>query len=175
VRRVARERAHGNRFRQRTLFAPVAIRVVPPRLAAAPGELDALVVWLDRAGADLVLLEPFPVEDLRRMVQEVERAVRDHQRAFEGRPGSERSEGIDAATWSMLQADHAWFKVSLEQFAWFLRIVENEDHGGHRQALGQYGRLLAEALRRHRAMEDEFLRGGPRAGFYRDAARAGQP
>jgi len=51
--------------------------------------------------------------------------------------------------------------TSIEQLWWFYRVVEGEDHGGHRQALGQYGRILAEALRRHRAEERAFAAGKP--------------
>ncbi len=52
-----------------------------------------------------------------------------------------------------LAADHERFRTSVQQLWWFYAIVEREDHGGNRQALGQYGRLVCEALRRHRAEE----------------------
>jgi hypothetical protein len=42
-----------------------------------------------------------------------------------------------------------------------LRIVERDDHGGNRQALGQYGRILAEALKEHRALERPVPGQGP--------------
>jgi hypothetical protein len=152
----------------------VAVPATFPRLDPPPGDLDELVEWFERASTALVLLELYPLEDLRRMVGAVSRAVRGHPRAYDDRLGARPPSGADAGTWAMLRADHAWFRESVEQLAWFLRVVENEDHGGHRQALGQYGRLLAEALRRHRVLEEGFLGAPSRTGSGEGAPRLGQ-
>jgi hypothetical protein len=133
------------------------VRPLPP----PPRGIDPLVEWLESASNGLVLLEAYRLEDLGRMVREVASIVRDHGREFDVRLGPEPPAGQNPGTWALLRADHSWFAVSLEQLAWFFDIVEREDHGGHRQALGQYGRLLAESLRRHRATERAYLPGAP--------------
>jgi len=132
-----------------------------PTLGPSPSELDPLIVWLDTASDGLVRLEPYRLDELRAMVRRVADVVATHTREYDGRLGRAPPPGGRPATWALLRADHAWFSVSLEQLAWFFGIVENEDHGGHRQALGQYGRLLAEALRRHRDLEQEYFRDPP--------------
>jgi hypothetical protein len=139
-------------------------------LGPSPSELDPLIRWLDVASDGLVLLEPYRLDDLRGMVRRVAEVVATHTREYDARLGAEPPPGGRPATWALLRADHAWFSVSLEQLAWFFGIVENEDHGGHRQALGQYGRLLAEALRRHRDLEREYFRRSSAA-----VVPAGQP
>jgi hypothetical protein len=128
-------------------------------LGPSPSEYEPWIGWLDRASQGLVLLEPYPLEELRTVVRRVADGVALHTREYDARLGAAPPSGGRPATWALLRADHAWFSVSLEQLAWFFGIVENEDHGGHRQALGQYGRLLAEALRRHRDLEREYFRG----------------
>ena len=98
-----------------------------------------------------MLLENYPVPDLRAAVTAVESAVRTHREATD--PWIAALLGGDeevSRTARVVPHDHEWFVTSLDQFEWFLRVVEGENHGGHRQALGQYGRVLAEALRRHR-------------------------
>lgn len=50
--------------------------------------------------------------------------------------------------------------TSLQELHGYVDRLKKEDHGGHRQALGQYWRLVLEAFDHH--LEDE--RG------YRDAA-----
>jgi hypothetical protein len=129
-----------------------------PTLSPSPSEIDPLIGWLERASDGLVHLEPYGLEELRAMVRRVAEVVATHTREFDPRLGATLRPSDRPATGALLRADHAWFSVSLEQMAWFFGIVENEDHGGHRQALGQYGRLLAEALRRHRDLEREYLR-----------------
>ncbi len=142
---------------------PVGMAFAAPTvdLRRAPAEIDPLVPWLETASDGLVLLASYPREELRSMVRAVARVVGAHRREYDRRLGKPPVPRERAATWALLRADHAWFGVSVEQFAWFLGIVENEDHGGHRQALGQYGRLLAEALRRHRTLEEAYFQGAP--------------
>ncbi len=129
-----------------------------PTLGPSPSELDPLIGWLATASDGLVRIEPYRLDELKAMVRRVAEVVAAHTREYDRRLGAAPPPGGRPATWALLRADHAWFSVSLEQLAWFFGIVENEDHGGHRQALGQYGRLLAEALRRHRDLEREYFR-----------------
>ncbi|MGA9838897.1 MAG: hypothetical protein WBF81_05255 [Thermoplasmata archaeon] len=127
-------------------------------LLAPPSDFDAAIDWFERVSYHLVLLEEYPLPDVRRAIDAFDRAVRDHLRTFSARlapEGPSPAPPSDAV--STLRSDHAWFRISLDQLEWSYRIVEGEDHGGHRQALGQYGRVFAEALRRHRKDEVNYL------------------
>lgn len=119
-----------------------------------PDDLDLLIDWFDGFARGLVLLEEHDLEEIRRAIGSVRDAVIAHC-ARGTVPGlaspsfpPERERLI-----RLLEAEHERFRTSVEQLAWFYSVVEREDHGGHRQALGQYGRVLAESLRRHRADE----------------------
>lgn len=118
-----------------------------------PTELDPLVEWLDRVSQNLVLLEPYSLDELRRAVSVVEEVVAAHLVV-------PLSRSVDSGRAAELRADHLRYRVSLEELRGLLRVVENDDHGGHRQALGQYGRVLAESLRAHRAAETRSTVGG---------------
>jgi len=123
-------------------------------LRAPPPAFDALVDWLERWSYGLVLLEEYPLAEIRDAVTAVERAVRAHRTSSEGWVTPLLSADEETARGArVVLSDHAWFETSREQFRWFLRVIEEADHGGHRQALGQYGRVLAEALHRHRQDE----------------------
>ncbi len=129
-------------------------------IVAAPREFDALVEWVDGVSRNLVLLEPYPLPQVASWVDAVDRAVRDHLSAYRALtvPGAVGRRGADLATLRRtLEEDHARFRVSLDQLRWFFRVVEEDDHGGNRQALGQYGWVLAEALRRHRRDERAYF------------------
>jgi hypothetical protein len=129
-----------------------------PDLGAPPVEFDRLVDWFDHVSRGLVLLEEYSLPDVTAAARRFEGGVRDHVREFAGR--IEPATGVAAApsdARSILRSDHAWFSVSIDQLEWFLGIVTRDDHGGHRQALGQYGRVFAEAVRRHRREEIAFL------------------
>jgi hypothetical protein len=127
-------------------------------IRASPAGFDALIDWLEAWSYRLVLLEEYPLPDVRAAVEAVERAVTGHRGEFEA-----RLDRVDLADWDtsrlvrILRSDHEWFGISLEQLRWFLDVVETEDHGGHRQALGQFGRVFAEALRRHRTDEGRLF------------------
>lgn len=120
---------------------------VGPAIDRAPADIDALVDWFEWVSERLVLLDDFSLADVRRAIGSVDSAIRRH---LANSPNPPSTAGSVAAR---IALDHRMFPTSLDQLAWFLAIVERDDHGGNRQALGQYGRLLAEALRRHR--EDE--------------------
>lgn len=95
---------------------------------------------LDAISARLVLIDRIPLAEVRSILAEFDGAVRDHL-----------ARAVRSS--SVIDEEHERFRVSLEQLAWFLRVVESDDHGGNRQALGQYGRVVAEAMRRHLADE----------------------
>lgn len=117
-----------------------------------------MIDWFDRVSSNLVLLEECPLKDVGTAIGAFAGRVRDHIREYDGRLDAEKGRTPDKAdARSVLRSDHARFAVSLEQLDWFYAIVARDDHGGHRQALGQYGRVVTEALRRHRADEREYL------------------
>jgi len=106
----------------------------------------------DRLSSRLVLLSGPALEELRSAIGALDRAVRLH--VARGSAAAERR-----ASGSAAEVEHERFLVSLDQLWWFYGIVAGDDHGGHRQALGQYGRLVTEALRRHLAEERENAAG----------------
>jgi len=123
-------------------------------LRSVPEAFDEKVDWLEQWSYGLVLLEEYPLSDVRNALDKVGRAVRAHRLSTE--LWVVPLLGADAETArgaTVVLSDHEWFETSIEQLWWFFRVVEKEDHGGHRQALGQYGRVVAEALRRHRSDE----------------------
>ncbi len=129
-------------------------------LRAVPTDFDEIVDWLERWSYNLVLLEEYPLSDVRAALDAVDRGVRKHRAETDPRLDRLTELSDDAARGrEVVRNDHVWFETSLEQFWWFYRAVEKDDHGGHRQALGQYGRVLSEALRRHRADERTLLEG----------------
>jgi hypothetical protein len=124
-----------------------------------PREFDELIEWFERLSYRLVLLEEYPLDDLRAMVRTVGSAVSTHCRIEDPLLARLPLRSSDEQTLArVLAADHVWFRTSTEQLEWFLSIVVGEDHGGHRQALGQYGRIFAESLRRHRSDERRLAR-----------------
>jgi hypothetical protein len=131
--------------------ADVAVPRSTVDIRQPPSELDPLVEWIDAVSQNLVLLEPYSLDDLRRAVAAVEAALDGHI-AVPVPPTVETPRADE------LRADHLRYRVSLEELRGLLRVVENDDHGGHRQALGQYGRVLAESVRRHRASESSAPR-----------------
>lgn len=123
-----------------------------------PRGFDPLVEWWELASLRLVLLDDVPLEEVRAALRQLTGAVQAH--CAEYRVLLDRGDRAGTPSVPLLRilsADHDWFATSLEQLWWFYGIVERENHGGHRQALGQYGRVLAESLRRHRSDEQAFL------------------
>lgn len=127
---------------------------MPPRASRPPERLRLAraVEGFDRLANSLVRLEPLPFQQVRR---EVERFAGEVERHLVGAaPGAwPPPQGPDRAPRDRLAAEHERFRSSVEQLRGLLDVIEGDDHGGHRQALGQYGRLLAEALRLHLADE----------------------
>jgi len=119
-----------------------------------PAGFDELIEWLEKWSYRLVLLEEYSIADLRAALRRVQQGVRAHGKEADPRPYAPFGADEEAERLVMVvRSDHEWFERSVEQFDWFLQVVEREDHGGHRQALGQFGRVFAEALRRHRRDE----------------------
>lgn len=133
-------------------------------LRTPPGTFEEVIDWMEQWSLGLVLLEEYPLSEVRTALKAVERAVRAHRTSADRWVAPLRTADEETARRArVIMSDHEWFETSLEQFWWFVRVVETEDHGGNRQALGQYGRVLAEALRRHRR-DERWLeeRGSPR-------------
>jgi hypothetical protein len=119
-----------------------------------PRDLDLLVDWFEQVCYQLVLIVDWPLEDIQGAVAVFSSSVAAHITEAEPTP---TGSSADNELGQILSADHRWFATSVDQLGWFLRVVETEDHGGHRQALGQYGRVFAEAVRRHRTDERRFF------------------
>lgn len=148
-----------NRFLSAADFRGVSLPRPAVDITRVPSDFDALIDWFELVSYALVLLEEFRLPEIRSAVGAIERAVLAHVRASPlGTLLSPTGESPLSALERVVDADHVWFRTSLEQLRWFLSVVERDDHGGNRQALGQYGRLLAESLRRHRLDERELLR-----------------
>jgi hypothetical protein len=119
-----------------------------------------MVAWFARFSDQLVLLEEFSLHDVVITVRWVEDCVRSHIAAPESPGGMGATfpthRGRELA--ALVRSDHHWFGASLAELTGLREVVERDDHGGHRQALGQYGRLLSAALARHRRDEAELER-----------------
>jgi hypothetical protein len=107
---------------------------------SVPEPIDGAVVRFERLSYRLVLLDEIDRPSLEAEVASFEAAVRDHVR-------------VGVAIDPTLSEDHRRLLDSLEVLGWLLGIVRRDDHGGNRQALGQYGKILTEAFRRHRRHE----------------------
>jgi hypothetical protein len=104
----------------------------------------------------LVLLRGPAIPELRAEVDSARRGLLGrHRAAFER---ARDDGGARTALEARLLEDHERFSSSFEQLDWLLGIVAGEPHGGNRQALGQYWRLVLEALERHLAEEERWLR-----------------
>jgi hypothetical protein len=124
-----------------------------------PAEFDDLIDWFELVSYNLVLLAEYDLEEIRRAIEVVEREIVRHcTEAGESRDLLRASSTELRVLADVLDSDHRWFATSLEQLDWFFRLVERDDHGGNRQALGQYGRAFAESMRRHRSDERDLIR-----------------
>jgi hypothetical protein len=123
--------------------------------------LDAIVERFERFSEALVRLEPHPLAELGQEVERLVGAVEDHLATTSSPLPRDAGAGGRSVR---LELEHERFRTSLWELRGLLGVVERDDHGGHRQALGQYGRILTEALRVHRAEERSPLRpDGPRS------------
>ena len=130
----------------------------PVDLTAPPVDLDRLLDGFDTFSSRLVLLEEYSIEEVRAALDALRGPVLRHCHAgWEEEETRARNVPGAAELLRILRADHERFSTSIGQLDWFCAILARENHGGHRQALGQYGRVLVESFRRHRADEDAFL------------------
>lgn len=98
----------------------------------------------------LVGLEPIPLEALTGEIERLATCLLiEHPQKVRPflRGGSERATSPGLAR--MLEREHRWFGESIGGLRELARILSVDDHGGHRQALGQYWRLVVESARRH--------------------------
>ncbi|MHB1435707.1 MAG: hypothetical protein ACYCPN_06645 [Thermoplasmata archaeon] len=102
---------------------------------APPRSLPELIPWFEAFSRELVRLSDPSVDEIRAGIDALETALR-VELPFPPPSGAGK---CDADLWD----------ESLVQLRWLLGIVEQDDHGGNRQALGQYGLLVAESLREH--------------------------
>ncbi len=133
-------------------------------LRSTPDVLRELLPSSRRLAERLVLLEEVPAAEILAGVDRVQRALEEH---------AERADPLLAALDGhrlpgrvppeLLRDEHRIYPESVRQLRWFLDIVLRDDHGGNRQALGQFWTLLSESLHHH--LEDE--------GAYLDAVGAG--
>ncbi len=153
-------------------MSALAARSSVPR---PPHGFDETVDWFERISYDLVLLADYPLPELREAVRHFERAVREHVEAPAPPASGRRPTGPREELERVVAADHAWFLDSLGELAELFSVVVGDDHGGNRQALGQYGRVLAEALRRHRRDEGRLRERGGAAARGLRSVELGQP
>jgi hypothetical protein len=125
-----------------------------------PVGFDPLILWLDEFGRHLVLLDELSLSSIQAAVRVGRRRIVDHLHSDDPAGFIRASTPRIQELMEIVRSDHRWFDSSLEELAGLLRIVEGEDQEGHRQALGQYLRILASALARHR--RDEVELAGPR-------------
>jgi hypothetical protein len=123
-----------------------------PQAAQFPPEL---IDRLDASSVRLVLLHEQALDTVARESEALREAVREHRRAFDG--GTLPLTNVTQVRRRRLALEHDWFESSFEEFSALLDVVRSNDHGGNRQALGQYGKLLAEAVRLH-LREEGLLR-----------------
>ncbi|MFZ1022820.1 MAG: hypothetical protein WAN87_01635 [Thermoplasmata archaeon] len=117
---------------------------------ASDAELSRIIESFDRLSCRLVLLEPYSIEEVANGVRTLHRSVERH---IETSRGTREIEQGDSTPNSLrrreLADDHARFLTSLGELSALLGIIRRDDHGGNRQALGQYGKILSDALRIH--------------------------
>jgi hypothetical protein len=122
-----------------------------------PPDADLLRIIddFDRVSCGLVLLEPYGIEEVAVAIRRLCAAVEIHVENRRKNGGVEAGCSVHTSDRSEeLEDDHARFQASLAELAALLEIISQDDHGGNRQALGQYGKILSEALRKHLRAED---------------------
>lgn len=134
-------------------------RRLPPSLTAIPthSPIEATMRRQQALADDLVLLAEFPLPALEEALADIGRAIEEDESAFEGVLNRVGHAATRRAELERLRQDHRTFHVSVGQLRWLLDIVRRDNHGGNRQALGQYWRIVLEALGTHREDERRLL------------------
>jgi len=118
--------------------------MIEPRTSVPAPHLPELLSWYAEFSRSLVRLSDCSLPQIREAVERMDAALADHARS----PGTTRE----------LEADHLWFQETRSQLQWLVGILNREDHGGHRQALGQYGLLVVESVVDHLTREADISR-----------------
>ncbi|HEV2316833.1 MAG TPA: hypothetical protein VGV89_04580 [Thermoplasmata archaeon] len=124
------------------------------------GRLSELAARQGRIASALVRTEEIPVEELEAEIAGLERCLLgDHlEGAEETGDGSRPRSGRPSRS---LERDHEIFATSVGELRGLLEIVRRDPHGGNRQALGQYWKIVLEALDRHLREERVLLHWAP--------------
>ena len=133
--------------------------------ATTDAAVEALVhAWLvvrrqEALAEDLVRLEVFSLAVLREETLALRGAVGEGHGSLMKLAWNSPEPGVlDAKAAAQLESDHARYPTSLDQLEWSLAVVAREIHGGHRQALGQYWKILLESVVTHLTEESRLLR-----------------
>jgi len=138
--------------------------------AAVESLADALLVVLrqEALAEELVRLEDFSLAVLRDEILALRGSVGEgHSSLMKLAWNSPEPGVLDTKAVAQLESDHARYRTSLDQLEWFLAVVARENHGGHRQALGQYWKILLESLVTHVTEESRLLRSTRRVSTHR--------
>jgi hypothetical protein len=138
--------------------------VGPPRLPDSPSAevVTASLLRVRNAAhqleghcEELVALGAIPLEEVRGAVDALARQLLEgHPALVAGRLRALRRFGPAA---QRLERDHERFPEGFAEIRGLLDVAERDDHGGNRQAVGQYGRILLEAVLRHLSEEAALL------------------
>lgn len=119
-----------------------------------------LTTWR-RLPDDLVHLEPVPADELDSAARELVSAFELHRNRLDlWLATSMDAHQASRRRAERLLADHQRFGESILELQTLREIVRQDGHGGNRQALGQYWRLVWEALARHLTEEEDLLDSG---------------
>jgi hypothetical protein len=121
-------------------------------------DLGALVTEQSAVADGLVLLHDHSLSVLQRETDRLrERLLERHPGSMEWMLRETETTGGDRAASRRLRAEHERYRASLAQLDWLLTIVRENDHGGNRQALGQYWRILLGSIVPHVEEETRLL------------------
>ncbi|MGC2034299.1 MAG: hypothetical protein WA761_02500 [Thermoplasmata archaeon] len=126
-------------------------------------DLRALVTEQSGVADGLVLLHDPPFQVLQEEVERLrQRLLQHHPRSVEWILRELETAGGDRAASRRIRSEHERFTSSLGQLDWLLSIVRENDHGGNRQALGQYWRILLGSIVPHVEEETRLVEGHSR-------------
>ncbi|HEV2165524.1 MAG TPA: hypothetical protein VGS23_00880 [Thermoplasmata archaeon] len=111
---------------------------------------------------DLVLLREVPEGEIVRLERSLSAGLSAHRSAVDPLLQEATAHAWRrSASPQVLRREHEMFEVSMRELGGLITLVREDGHGGNRQALGQYLRLLWEALRRHVRDEEALLETPP--------------